>query len=154
MPRITAKEVKRLYGQAFPYLVSPPECKDRFYELYSVEVTKDLLLKRCQRHKQIKFENEIADCDDYVLQAYAEFKWYWSKTSKDGSIVEKDNFSRMYDYHTAVGMGFGIKFRGRMVKHSVMTVLATEGMYIYDAVSREMYVTNINQDILLHVSMQ
>ena len=148
-----AKEVKKLYGKVFPYLVYPPESKDRRYSIYSVEVYKKVL-SLCPRHRQMIFSDEIADCDDFVLQAYAEFKWIWSKTSEDNLIIETGNFVRKYKEHAPVGMGFGIKFRGRMVKHSVMTLLATEGMYIYDAVSKETYVTASDEDIVLHVSMQ
>jgi len=156
MPTVTAKEVKRLYAKAFPYLVSPPECKDRLYSMSPVDVITNMISKYCLRHKQMVFTDEVADCDDFVLQAYADFKWYWAQMDESGKIIEnrETSFVRMHKQHAPIGMGFGIKFRGRMVKHSVMTILAVDGMYIYDAVSRETYVTNTNQDIVLHVSMQ
>lgn len=156
MSNLTAKEVKDLYKLAFPFLVSPPECKDRRYGIYSIEVYKKLLNNSCPRHHIMIFSDEISDCDDFVLQAYSEFKWFWGQTSKDGDVVVdgKKLFIRKHQYHAPVGMAFGIKFRGRMVKHSVMSLLAVEGMYIYDAVSREFYKTDTNQDIVLHVSMQ
>jgi hypothetical protein len=148
--------VKRLYGKAFPYLVSPPECKDRLYAMSQVGMITDILQNDCPRHRQMVFSDEVSDCDDYVLQAYAEFKWVWAQTAEDGSLIEDraTSFVRLHKQHAPVGMGFGIKFRDRMIKHSVMTILAIDGMFIYDAVSREVYVTNINQDIVLHVSMQ
>ena len=156
MPTITAKEVKRLYGKAFPYLVSSPECKDRLYSIGSADIITDILYNDCDRHRQMVFSDEVSDCDDFVLQAYADFKWVWAQMDESGKIIEDraTSFVRMHKQHAPVGMGFGIKFRGRMIKHSVMTILAIDGMYIYDAVSRETYVTNINQDIVLHVSMQ
>ena len=156
MKEITDKEVKRLFAMSFPHLVSPPECKDRIYEMVSVDVISDILQNDCPRHKQMIFCDEVSDCDDFVLQAYADFKWYWAQTDVDGKLIEDRSvsFVRMHKQPAAIGMGFGIKFRGRPVKHSVVTILAIEGMYIYDAVSRELYVTNTNEDIVLHVSMQ
>ena len=151
---MNASDVQAAYIKAFPYLMTPVECKDRIYEIVCIEEIENIFLTYCYRHRDMVFSNEISDCDDFVLQAYADFKWYWSRININGELTKEKYFKRMYNAHPPIGMGFGIKFRGRMMKHSIITIYTDPLMYIYDPMQREFYLTDSNLDAVLHVSMQ
>lgn len=148
---INSEKLRNKYTQFWP-LMFPPEILDRKYIMPSFEEF-TICKNKCERYRRMVFTDEITDCDDFALQFYSEFKWWWSMwKSRTGFAKETEiNISRKFNYAPSMGISFGMKFKNEIKKHTVVSVLTTDGFYIFDAISREFYKADNKETIILKV---
>jgi len=136
---ISAEQVRAKYKNLWPTPWLVIFCADKTYTLETAENIKKMI-GQCRRYKDLKFRDQIVDCDNFALSVWAEFCEIWGQTQG-------------YYLPCPIGRASGLRFDGQNENHTVVTFLAKEGIFFFDPQASKIWTADSNQDFIFLVQM-
>jgi hypothetical protein len=138
----TSKEIIAMLREDWPEIQINWLADARFV-LPSIEEVEKLL--PLSKVRNLRFDGELADCDDYALELHA-----WVKRYRRGL---SDSLPPGERYHWAFGEVLGTCFRGVEQIHSINICVAEEGIFFIEPQTYEVWKGSPQRDNPLMIKM-
>ena len=139
MQTVTAKQLKQEVNNQFSS-VGFQWVPDKSFITPTLDEVKDLVAST--KVNTLTFIDAINDCDDFALQLHAAVNLHRANAARDMLIPSDEHLP------WAFGEAFGLQFMGESYQHSLNICLTTEGIYLIEPQTDEIWLASAGDVVL------